>query len=89
MSEVQEMPHVVNPLSVVYSNKRRLVWDARELNKLIDADRLPLETLDDMVELLEKGWYGGTSDLEAGYYQVKSDPNISGFQKLVLAGLLS
>ena len=70
MSEVQEMPHVVNPLSVVYSNKKRLVWDARELNKLIDADRLPLETLDDMVELLEKNFYGGTSDLEAGYFQV-------------------
>ena len=70
MSEVQERPHVINPLSVVESNKKRLVWDARELNKLIDTAKLPLETLDDAVELLEKDFYGGSSDLEAGYFQV-------------------
>ena len=44
---------------MVWSNKKRLVWDARELNKLIDA-----------AELLEKNSYGATSDLEAGYFQV-------------------
>ena len=44
---------------MVWSNKRRLVWDARELNKLIDV-----------AELLEKNSYGVTSDLEAGYCQV-------------------
>ena len=84
MSRVQEKPDVVNPLSVVYSNKKRLVWDARKLNKLIDADKLPLETLDDMVELLEKGYYGGTSDLEAGYFQVRADsvPTLKGLQKI-------
>ena len=52
MTEVEERPHVVNALSVVWSNKKRLVWDARELNKLIDAAKLPLETLDDAAELL-------------------------------------
>ena len=71
MSEVQERPHVINPLSVVDSNKKRLVWDARELNKLINTAKLPLETLDDAVELLEKDFYGGSSDLEAGYFQVR------------------
>ena len=70
MTEVEERPHVVNALSVVWSNKKRLVWDARELNKLIDAAKLPLETLDDAAELLEKNFYGATSDLEAGYFQV-------------------
>ena len=52
----------------MYSNKKRLVWDARELNKLIDTTKLPLETLDDMVQLLKKDFYGGSSDLEAGFY---------------------
>ena len=70
MSEVQEKPHVINQLSVVDSNKKRLVWDARELNKLINTAKLPLETLDDAVELLEKDFYRGSSDLEAGYFQV-------------------
>ena len=59
MTEVEDRPHVVNALSVVWSNKKRLVWDARELNKLIDT-----------AELLEKNSYGATSDLEAGYFQV-------------------
>jgi hypothetical protein len=69
-TEVEERPHVVNALSVVWSNKKGLVWDVRELNKLIDAAKLPLETLEDAAELLEKNWYGATSDLEAGYFQV-------------------
>ena len=33
MSEVEEKPRVVNALSVVFSNKKRLVWDVRELNE--------------------------------------------------------
>jgi hypothetical protein len=70
MEEVEEKPHVVNALSVVFSNKKRLVWDVRELNKLIEPAKLPLETLDDAAELLEKDSYGATSDLEAGYFQV-------------------
>ena len=70
MSEVEERPLVVNALSVVFSNKKRLVWDVRELNKLIDDEKLTLETLDDAAELLEKNYYGATSDLEAGYFQV-------------------
>ena len=70
MEEVEKKPHVVNALSVVFSNKKRLVWDVRELNKLIEPAKLPLETLDDAAELLEKDSYGATSDLEAGYFQV-------------------
>ena len=70
MSEVEEKPLVVNALSVVFSNKKRLVWDVRELNKLIDDEKLTLETLDDAAELLEKNFYGATSDLEAGYFQM-------------------
>jgi len=70
MEEVEKRPHVVNALSVVFSNKKRLVWDVRELNKLIEPAKLPLETLDDAAELLEKDSYGATSDLEAGYFQV-------------------
>ena len=70
MSEVEERPLVVNALSVVFSNKKRLVWDVRELNKLIDDEKLTLETLDDAAELLEKNFYGATSDLEAGYFQM-------------------
>ena len=70
MSEVDERPHVVNALSVVYSNKKRLVWDVRELNELIDVEKLTLESLDDAAELLEENFYGATFDLEAVYFQV-------------------
>jgi hypothetical protein len=61
---------VVNALSVVFSNKKRLVWDVRELNELIDVEKLTLESLDDAAELLEENFYGATSDLAAGYFQV-------------------
>ena len=70
MKVVEERPRVVNALSVVFSNKKRLVWDVRELNELIDVEQLTLETLDDAAELLEANFYGATSDLEAGYFQV-------------------
>ena len=70
MKEVDERPRVMNALSVVFSNKKRLVGDVRELNELIDVEKLTLETLDDAAELLEENFYGATSDLEAGYFQV-------------------
>jgi hypothetical protein len=54
----------------VYSNKKRLVWDARALNELIDVEKIYLESLDDAAELLEENFFGATSDLEAGYFQV-------------------
>ena len=67
---VEEKPRVVNALSVVFSNKKRLVWDVREINRLIDVEKLNLESLDDAAELLEENFFGATSDLEAGYFQV-------------------
>ena len=70
MEEVEEQPHVVNALSVVYSNKKRLVWDARAINELIDVDKIYLESLDDAAELLEQNFFAASSDLEAGYFQV-------------------
>ena len=70
MEEVQEKPRVVNALSVVFSNKKRLVWDVREINSLIEVEKLALESLDDAAELLEENFFGATSDLEAGYFQV-------------------
>ena len=70
MAEVEEQPHVVNALSVVFSNKKRLVWDARALNELIDVEKIYLESLDDAAELLEENFFAATSDLEAGYFQV-------------------
>ena len=70
MEEVDEQPHVVNALSVVYSNKKRLVWDARAINDLIDVDKIHLESLDDAAELLEQNFFAASSDLEAGYFQV-------------------
>ena len=70
MKEVDERPRVVNARSVVFSNKKRLVGDVRELNELIDVEKLTLEKLDDAAELLEENFYGATSDLEAGYFQV-------------------
>ena len=70
MSEVEEKPRVVNALSIVFSNKKRLVWNVREINSLIDVEKLNLESLDDAAELLEENFFGATSDLEAGYFQV-------------------
>ena len=63
MSEVEEKPRVVNALSVVFSNKKRLVWDVREINSLIEVEKLALESLDDAAELLEENFFGATSDL--------------------------
>ena len=70
MTVVEEKPRVVNALSVVFSNKKRLVWDVREINSRIDVEKLTLESLDDAAELLEENFFGATSDLEAGYFQV-------------------
>ena len=56
MKEVEERPRVVNALSVVFSNKKRLVGDVRELNELIDVEKLTLETLEDAAELLEENF---------------------------------
>ena len=67
MAVVEEKPRVVNALSVVFSNKKRLVWDVREINSRIDLEKLTLESLDDAAELLEENFFGATSDLEAGY----------------------
>ena len=70
MAVVEEKPRVVNALSVVFSNKKRLVWDVREINSRIEVEKLNLESLDDAAELLEENFFGATSDLEAGYFQV-------------------
>ena len=58
MAVVEEKPRVVNALSVVWSNKKRLVWDVREINSRIEVGKLNLESLDDAAELLEENFCG-------------------------------
>ena len=53
---VTEQPHVVLPLSVVFSNKWRLVVDAsRHLNPFVEKRHVKLETLDEAELMVRQG----------------------------------
>ena len=69
--EKRAKPHFVNPLSVVYSNKWRLVLDcSRLLNPLLSKATVRLEDLSYLPDIFQAGDFGATDDLEAGYWQV-------------------
>ena len=71
LEEVPHPPHIINPLSAVLSNKWRLVWDCYYLNDHLKRKGVVLDTLDDMIEVIEEHDFCSTSDLMAGYHQVK------------------
>ena len=59
------------PLSVVYSNKVRMVVDAsRHMNDYLEQRKVKLETLDDAELVVEEGDYQAISDLDSGYWHI-------------------
>jgi hypothetical protein len=64
-------PHLILPMSVVFSNKLRLVIDgSRNLNPFLEDQKVTLSHLDVANESLKAGQWFATLDLESGYHQV-------------------
>ena len=68
---VKEQPYLCLPLSVVFSNKWRLVVDAsRHLNPYIVDRKIKLEDLDVGEKMMKQGDYQTSADLDSGYWHV-------------------
>jgi hypothetical protein len=68
-------PHLILPMSVVFSNKLRLVIDgSRNLNPYLEDQKVTLLHLDVANENLKAGQWFATLDLESGYHQVPIHP---------------
>jgi hypothetical protein len=69
--KASKKPLIVMPLSVVFSNKKRLIVDgSRNLNPFIKDLKVNLSHLEAANAGLTPGSYMMTCDLESGYYQV-------------------
>ncbi|XP_059097730.1 uncharacterized protein LOC131892025 isoform X1 [Tigriopus californicus] len=69
-------PQIILPLSVVMSNKKRLVVDAsRNLNPLLVDKHVKLSHLELANDNLTPNCFMTTSDLESGYHQVPMHPD--------------
>ena len=68
---VSEQPHIVLPLSVVFSKKWRLVVDAsRALNPYCTKRKVRLEDLSHIPFVLRKNDYMVCNDLDSGYWHL-------------------
>ena len=68
---VKQKPYLCLPLSIVFSNKWRLVVDAsRHLNPYIIDRKIKLEDLDVGEKMLKQGDFMTTSDLDSGYWHI-------------------
>ena len=71
ISRVEQQPHIVMPLSVVYSKKWRLVVDAsRTLNPYCSKRKMKLEDLSHVPFVVRKNDYMVCNDLDSGYWHV-------------------
>ena len=70
LSEVSWRPFIVNPISVDFTNKWRLVVDCRLLNPFLVKRKVKLEDLKVIPDLVSRGDFMSTDDLEKGYWQV-------------------
>ena len=75
ISEVSYRPHIVNPISCVFTNKWRLIVDCTLLNPYVAKHKIKLEDLSCVPAMVSKGDYMSKDDLEKGYGQVKLNPN--------------
>jgi hypothetical protein len=76
IKRVKTKPKVIMPLSVVMSNKLRLLGDAsRNLNPYIKERKVNLSHLQVANEGLLPGFWMQSCDLESGYYQVPVHPD--------------
>ena len=71
IQRVESRPHVVLPLSVVYSKKWRLVVDAsRTLNPYCTRRKIMLEDLSHVPLVIRKNDYMVVNDLDSGYWHL-------------------
>ena len=77
IKRVQDGDYWVNmPLSVVFSNKLRLVVDAnRHINPYVRKCSMELDSLDDFALLVQQGNYLAMDDLDSGYWHVLLHPS--------------
>ena len=70
--EVDDLPHVVNPLSVTVRNssKKRLILDLRYVNKPIYKKRIKFEDLRLMEQFLNPHDYMFKFDIKQGCHQI-------------------
>ena len=68
--EAAAKPMIVNPLSAVYSNKWRLVFDCRLLNQFVTKRKIQLEDHRDVPGMVKRGDWGFCEDLKSGYWQI-------------------
>ena len=76
VQEVDEPSTVMLPLSLVFSNKTRLVVDAsRHLNPWVSKESTKLDSLDEMGGLIKPGMWCSVDDLDSGYWHLALHPN--------------
>ena len=83
IQRVTEKPYIVLPLSLVHSNKPRLVIDAsRGLNPFVEDRAVKLTTLQKENEGVKSDSWASSSDLDSGYWHISLRPdqkNLSAF----------
>lgn len=73
---VKTQPHIVNPVSCVYSKKWRCVLDASlGLNPFCLKRKIQLSDLKSIDKILEEGDFMTVSDLDSGYWHVPIHPS--------------
>ena len=72
ISEVNSLPHVVNPLSVAYNKKGkpRLVLDCRNINKCVHTFKFKFEDINTARQMFEKGTYMYSFDIKGAYNHI-------------------
>ena len=81
ISEVQEAPHVINPITVAYNKKGkpRLVLDYRNINNNLVKFRFKYEDIQTARQLLKKGMYMLSFDIRGAYNHIDIDQIHSSF----------
>ena len=75
VSEVTDIPTVVNPLTVSYKNgKARLVLDLRHVNKAVLLQRCKIEGAETFLKYLTHAKFLFGFDLKAGYHHLDINP---------------
>ena len=83
--EVNQMPHMLNPLTVAdnSADKLRLVLDLRLLNPFVEVGKMKFENIDTASQFFKRNQYLATFDLKSGYHHIDirtEDQTLLGFQ---------
>ena len=80
IKRVDYVPHVVNPMSCVFSKKWRCVLDASiGLNPYCVSRKITLDDLSCIHKILKRGDFMTVSDLDSGYWHVPIHPDFQTF----------